>query len=195
MVDDEELEELDYDEYELIKTTSNFYTISKCSNEKFIDMIEKEGYNINEQNEYGWSLLGYFMMRMNLEKIDILLRYNVNIYLQNDKSRNIFFGFIEWKCTKENLEIVDKIIKLDKTGELIKSRDINGYSTIEFYQKELDHHREISKIHPNYTFFRDVIPFYEALIIRYENHIQMIKTLFQTMIHVIDLSNKKQRVH
>lgn len=194
MSDDEHYYE-DHDVW--VEKKPNLFSIEKCSNEKFIEMIEK-GYDINQQNSRGWTLLGYLMSKLNLEKIDILLRYNPDVTLQNESGRNIFFGFYGWICKKTYLDMVDRIIALDTTGELIKSKSHNGFTSIAEYRHEWEYFK--GKYDDCCTdkykkYYHKKVAFLEILIIKLKNHVLIKKSLFMMMLPDLEGNNKKRRVY
>lgn len=158
-----------------------------CSEEKFKSMLEK-GFDINQQNEDGTSLLGFLMTRNKFEKIDVLLGFNPDASLVNINGQNIYFNIMAILKSNESFELIEKLLSLDMNGDLVHKSDFNGITPLQRIQNDLDQCESYHGLHDgsisplDIMVYDDLIHRLRQLKIRFTNHINRKTTLFSFML-------------
>jgi len=178
-----------YEQYDQkIDDEPTFANMCGCSKEKFESVLQN-GFDVNQQNDTGASLLGMMMLNSYAEKINILLKFNPDVSLVNNEGRNIYFGLYFIAKTKEGLDLVERLLSLDINGDLVTKGDYNGVTPLQLHQKCLDNHihlplnQNVIAIRPvDVMMHQSTISYLTQLIMRIENHIKRKTTLFSLML-------------
>lgn len=159
-----------------------------CSYPVFCQILEAKRYDINFMTStlsMSMTLLGYLILRCDLDKIKVLLSYHPDVSLKDQNGQTVFFYFKEW-CfrpdTDNMLDILDAMLNIIESHEILQIHDNNGSDVINYYQKIMCQWEKV-----NMPIFSKInLDFTEKMIIRFENHIQNSKTLFSLMLPQIE---------
>jgi len=177
----------EYDE--MVEAEPTLKNMCICSDEKFEIMLKK-GFDINQQDQGGSSLLGLLISRQEFKKINILLRFNPDVSLMNNEGQTIYFNLESIATSCEGINLVERLLSLDVNGNLIEIHDNSGLTISQQYRNILHIYTKhgIDKtidITPSNHMLNDSrIYRLKNLDIRIENHIKRKITLFSLMSYL-----------
>lgn len=182
------LKETTIEEYDrMVEIEPTLKNMCTCSIEKFEIMLEK-GFDVNQQDQCGSSLLGLLMSQHQITCINILLRFNPDVSLMNNEGQTIYFNLEHIAISREGINLVERLLSLDVNGNLIQTCDIRGLTILQQYNNILHlyiNHGIDSTIDitpSNHMLNDSKIYRLKNVVIRIKNHIKRKTTLFSLML-------------
>lgn len=178
-----------YERYDnIVDDDPTFDNMSGCSKEKFESVLQN-GFDVNQQNDTGASLLGIMISNNYKEKINILLEFNPNVSLTNNDGQNIYFGLYSIADSNEGIDLVERLLSLDVDGDLATKGDLKEVTPLQTHKKVLNDHihhffnpKRVSIRPIDIMIYQSKIDYLTQLIMRIENHIKRKTTLFSFML-------------
>lgn len=170
----------------------NISRLCFCSLDAFSKILS-DGFDIDhlESDRKNINLLHFLVYRCDLDKIKLLLQYHPDISFCNSEGHNVFFLFKEW-CfrpdTDNMLVILDGMLNLVESSEILQTYDRYGDNVVIYYQKIIETFTyALEKYHyPLLGYNTFNLDFTQKMILRFENHISKTKTLFSLMLSEIE---------